>query len=361
MNTKVLKYIPLIVICLAVISIVGTPVFITLRNRESSAKDTCQKTDKAFREYAVTQNIDLSYRPLAAAIDNQANTMIVAGRSPSISFFSLTDEDQRPALSTNFSEFHSLALNEEKGYLIGGTSDGATLVWEKSNTSETGWNETAVTLPGKHRGHVSAVAISAGGELIGASGNDTIFVWQKDQTSQEWVLKSQLFSAHSGLEVRDIAFGARDFLFSVGNDSRVKVWEADGDINTALFSYITADAVDSITVNVETEAASVGLRNGSVEVWEADAQQKSEPAIALAGDSHLEPVKSLAISMSDNLLVSGSNDKTVKVWSTCTGEIFQTFLDHSDWVNSVDISAEGNTIVSTGIDDRVIIRSRQSE
>ncbi|MGB3296039.1 MAG: hypothetical protein WBB01_23900 [Phormidesmis sp.] len=358
MNAKVLNHFPLIAVCLAAISI---PACITLRDGNPSAEEACRETDKA-REYAVSQDIRLLYRPLAAVIDNQADTVIVAGRSRLIGLFSLVDAKQLPALSTDFSEFHSLALNEEKGYLVGGTADGATVVWNKSSDLETGWGATSVTLPGKHRGRVSAVAISANGELIGASSNDTIFIWQKEAGSDSWILKNQMYSAHSGLEVRDIAFGgASNILFSAGNDRRVKVWEAaDSDSDSALFSYIAGEAIDSLTVNSE-QAAFVGLRNGSVEVWEADAQQASESATPLAGESHAEPVKSLAVSTPDGLLVSGSNDKTVKVWDICTGEVFQTFLGHEDWVNSVDISSEGNTIVSTGIDDRVIIRLRQSE
>ncbi len=335
---------------------------ITLRNRQLRSEDSCPQTDKAFREYAVSQDISLLYRPLAAVIENQTDTVIVAGRSPSIGFFSLIDEKQLPALRTDFSEFHSLALNEEKGYLVGGTADGATVLWNRSSDPETGWGETAVTLPGKHKSQVSAVAISADGALIGASSGDTVFVWQKEAGSDNWTLKNQMYSAHSGLEVRGIAFGNdRNFLFSAGNDGRVKVWEANGsNSNNALFSYVTGDSIDSIAVNSE-ETAFVGLRNGSIEVWGTDAEQKPETVKTLNGEPHSEPVKSLAVSTTGRVLVSGSNDKTVKVWGICTGEILQTFLDHSNWVTSVDISSGGDTIVSTGIDNRVIIRLRQSE
>ena len=362
MSAKVLNRLPLIALCLVAIPIVATSVFFILRSSEPSSEEVCREPDTS-SEYAVSQDIRLLYRPLAAAIDNRIDTVIVAGRSPQIGFFSLVDEKQFPALRTDFSEFHSLAVNEERGYLVAGTADGATVVWSKSSDLETGWSTASVTLPGKLQSRVSAVAISADGELIGASSDDTIFIWQKAVGADSWTLRNQMYSAHSGIEVRDLAFGGdRNFLFSAGNDRRVKVWEANGsDNNIALFSYIAGDTIDSIVVNSETEDAFVGLRNGSVEVWEASAQQSSEEATSLAGEPHSEPVKSLAVSVSANILVSGSNDSTVKVWNACTGEVFQTFLDHSDWINSVDISSEGDTIVSTGIDNRVVIRSRQSD
>jgi WD40 repeat protein len=53
------------------------------------------------------------------------------------------------------------------------------------------------------------------------------------------------------------------------------------------------------------------------------------------------------------ILVSGSADKTIKIWRLDTGELLQTLNGHSAAVNSVAISPDGEFIVS-GSSDKTI-------
>ena len=48
--------------------------------------------------------------------------------------------------------------------------------------------------------------------------------------------------------------------------------------------------------------------------------------------------------------MSGSEDKTVKLWNTNTGECIKTLSGHSDTVKSVNFSSDNKLIVS-GSDD----------
>ena len=46
------------------------------------------------------------------------------------------------------------------------------------------------------------------------------------------------------------------------------------------------------------------------------------------------------------LVVSGSDDKTVRVWDVSTGQCEATWEGHSEWVNSVCFSPDGKRVVS---------------
>jgi WD40 repeat protein len=68
---------------------------------------------------------------------------------------------------------------------------------------------------------------------------------------------------------------------------------------------------------------------------------------------HSNSVNSVAISPDGQILVSGSDDNTIKIWQLSTGQELRTLTGHSDSVNSVVISPDGQTVVS-GSSDKTI-------
>ena len=68
---------------------------------------------------------------------------------------------------------------------------------------------------------------------------------------------------------------------------------------------------------------------------------------------HSDYVWSVAISPDGQTLVSGSDDNTIKIWNLATGNLIRTLSGHSGWVKSVVISPDGQTLVS-GSDDNTI-------
>ena len=75
------------------------------------------------------------------------------------------------------------------------------------------------------------------------------------------------------------------------------------------------------------------------------------PHIILEG--HTDDVNSVAFSPDGNTLASGSDDETIRLWNAVTGEHQKTLTEHTDDVNSVAFSPDGNTLAS-GSDDNTI-------
>lgn len=68
---------------------------------------------------------------------------------------------------------------------------------------------------------------------------------------------------------------------------------------------------------------------------------------------HTSLVKSLAFSSDGTYLVSGSNDKTTKLWDILTGGVIKTFCGHTSRVCSVSISLDCTTIASGSEDESI--------
>ncbi|MDD7589908.1 MAG: hypothetical protein SPJ75_05155, partial [Candidatus Onthomorpha sp.] len=72
-------------------------------------------------------------------------------------------------------------------------------------------------------------------------------------------------------------------------------------------------------------------------------------------EGHSEDILSVAYSPDGTKIVSGSGDKTIKIWDANTGERLKTLKGHSSWVSSVAYSPDGTKIISGSADETVKI------
>ena len=93
-----------------------------------------------------------------------------------------------------------------------------------------------------------------------------------------------------------------------------------------------------------------GSEDKTVRVW--DVETGTQVGGALTG--HTEGVISVAISEGGRRAVSGSSDKSVRVWDVNAGkQIGGALTGHTGWVVSVGMSADGRRVVSRSSDKSV--------
>jgi len=93
-----------------------------------------------------------------------------------------------------------------------------------------------------------------------------------------------------------------------------------------------------------------GSDDRTIRVW--DAETGNALGAPLLG--HTDCVQSVAISPDGSRIVSGSHDKTIRVWDAETGNALGApLLGHTDCVRSVAISLDGSRIVSCSIDKTI--------
>ena len=68
---------------------------------------------------------------------------------------------------------------------------------------------------------------------------------------------------------------------------------------------------------------------------------------------HHNWVRDTAISADDRLVISGSDDKTVKLWGLAPNSLVNTFFEHNGMVTSVDFHPDGTCIAAGSADSTV--------
>jgi uncharacterized protein with WD repeat len=123
---------------------------------------------------------------------------------------------------------------------------------------------------------------------------------------------------------------------------------SDGEKITHFYngSYITSVDYSPIANIVAT-----GGTDNTIKIWDVNQGQLAQ---TLSG--HTDDVQTVAFSPDGQLLASGAGgwdnpgESTIKVWRVSDGSLLNTFAGHGDWVRKVVFSPDGEVLLSSGRD-----------
>jgi WD40 repeat protein len=72
-------------------------------------------------------------------------------------------------------------------------------------------------------------------------------------------------------------------------------------------------------------------------------------------EGHSYSVEAIAVTPDGKTVISGSDDKTIKIWDLRTGTEKFTLTGHSDWVNAIAVTPDGKTVISGSVDKTIKI------
>jgi WD40 repeat protein len=116
-----------------------------------------------------------------------------------------------------------------------------------------------------------------------------------------------------------------------------------------------SSGVTSVSFSPDGRRIVSGSSDKTVKVWDA---QTGQETLTFKGDSTY--VLSVSFSPDGKRIVSGGYDSTVKVWDAQTGQETFTLKGHSDGVTSVSFSPDGKRIVSGSGDKTVKVWDAQT-
>ena len=214
-----------------------------------------------------------------------------------------------------------------------------------------------MTLQG-HTGWVTGVALSADGQTIVSGSDDkTIKVWDAQSGNCRQTLLGHTES------VNDVALSADGHMIVSGSyDKTIKVWDAQsGACRQTLLGHTDSVGIMALSADghmiVSRSRAWVGIGKSSIDtfkVWDAQSG-----ACCQTFQEHTSWVRSIALSADGQLIVFGSSDGSIKVWDAQSGVFRQTLLGHTGSVRFLALSADSHTIVS-GSNDGVKVWDTRS-
>ncbi|MEI6848104.1 MAG: WD40 repeat domain-containing protein, partial [Chlorobiaceae bacterium] len=114
-------------------------------------------------------------------------------------------------------------------------------------------------------------------------------------------------------------------------------------------------SVTSCAISADNKRIVSGSGDKTLKVWDMESGN-----CLMTLDGHSGSVTSCAISADNKRIVSGSGDKTLKVWDMESGNCLMTLDGHSGSVTSCAISADNKRIVSGSNDNTLKVWDMES-
>ena len=230
--------------------------------------------------------------------------------------------------------YHNVAFSPDGNTIASGSDDATIYLWDVN----TGTLKNTLT---GHTAWVKHISFSPNGRMIASGGGDnTIRLWEVNTGT----LKNTL-TGHTH-PVESVAFSPDGNTIASGSrDTTIGLWDADtGALKNTLTGH--TDSVGSVAFSPDGNTlASRSSGEGTVLLWDVHTSN-------IKNTLHTDEVLSVAFSPDGNTIATGSFDETIRFWDVATGTLKNTITEHTNSVvSSVAFSPDGNTITCVSWSD----------
>ncbi|MEH2250295.1 serine/threonine-protein kinase [Nostoc sp.] len=278
----------------------------------------------------------------ALAISPDSNTLASASDDKSVKLWDLNTQKVLASLSGHSQAVKSVAFSPDGKILATASDDKTIKLWQVETLEE------ICTLLG-HSHAVKSVAFSPDGQILASGSWDkTVKLWDVNTGTEIHTI-----TGHQ-LQVNSVAFSPQgQLLASASYDRTIRLWQIpalgrgrgagsreQGDMNSAELKNHSQGAEDIPPFPLPPAPLPL-IQN--------------RPCYSLLGtlSGHAWAVLTVAFSPDGQILATGSDDNTIKLWGVNTGQLICTLVGHSWSVVAVAFTADGETLLSASCDKTV--------
>ena len=253
---------------------------------------------------------------------------------------------------------NSLSFRNDSKTIVSGGDDRSIRIWDVAKGTE-----TLMVNQGAQIAVIYCVTYSANGKLIASgNGDGQLHVWRPDTPppAQKLVLGS---NAHPG-GAYQVAFGPDSkTIFTCGGDKVARQHggtDADGNNiagtgvrqkNFDVSGGGHAETVTALAINPDGKTFVTGSRDKSIRVWDLNTTK-----VIRTLQGHTDEITSLVFSKDGTQLASASKDQNIRIWNLSSSDEHRNFAGHDGYVWSAVFSPDGKIFASAGADRTIVIR-----
>ena len=254
---------------------------------------------------------------------------------------------------------YSVCFSPDGKILASGGYDSAIRLWNAQDALYNSLGPAAPIILAGHSDSVNSVCFSPDGKTI-ASGS-----W--DRTVRLWSDLDGVTAIGDGSYHSNVSFSPDGKTLASGSSyNTITIWNASNGKEIAILKgqivSVNSEASNPDGKKIASESSSADF--GTVDSEDLISPDEDTPEsesfgavhredlISPDGDTH-ESVYSVNFSPDGETLVSGSSDKTVRLWNVSDGKEIAILKGHTDSVDSVSFSPDGKTLASGSSDKTV--------
>jgi WD40 repeat protein len=270
-------------------------------------------------------------------------TLVAAGGDGIINFWDLERGTIIKSIKAHNEPIQTVSLSADGQLIASASWDGSVKLWNLNGEL------LKTIIPQKEPDAVYSVSFSpiagSGGAAVALADSDgNIEIVEIDRN------KRYSWPAHNG-QINSVVFSPDGQLIaSASNDGTIKIWQRRGTLVKTLKGH--KSRVNSVSFSVNGQTLASTSHDGTIRIWRISDGFELD---ILQG--HSGPVYSAAFSpMNQGGLASASYDKTIKLWRK--NNLRQDLKGHRAAVNSVSFSPDGKILVSSSQDGTVKLWDR---
>jgi WD40 repeat protein/uncharacterized caspase-like protein len=276
--------------------------------------------------------------PYAVAFSANGRWFASAGKDKTVRLWDTATGRELPALIGHTGYVTSLAFSNDGSWLASGSLDRTIRLWETSTGRE------KRKLVG-HDDTINAIALSSDNRWVASASYDrSIRIWDPSNGSEQRKLLG-----HSG-EVTTIAFSADGkWLASGGVDKTIQIWDTHSWAKQRGLS--STNAINAVAFSPDSKLLASAGNDTKLQLFDTVSWKEVPIAQSDSGQA-----RALSFSPDSRLLAVASSDRAVRIWALANPTTTpRLLLGHSDSVNAVSFSSDGQWIFSSSEDGSTLL------